>query len=371
MIRSLFSRTEKIFKALLWLILGRVLDWFPGKTNLPAPPRSLLLLRPDRLGDFILSSPAFFALLREAGPSCRITFLAGERNEALARKIFPFAEVLLWRKGWLSRLKVISRLILGRFDAAIDFHSFPFSTTSAFLSVLSGASRRAGFWQGGLEDAVSRKVFNEGIPSPEENKPEPAKSFSLVKKIFPEASLRFRDLSSRLASPQAALKARLFYSHCGIRKADKVLGIHPTLGKKDNRWNPANYARLITLLKGIKGLKVVLVHGEGESRELELFNSSNQGMPGVFLLPESDIFFILEAAKRFGLFVCGDSGLMHACALVTRVFAVFGPSDPERWGPLDIHRNRIFRKKDHLCDSVRSEEIARAVRKEILKPLKN
>jgi ADP-heptose:LPS heptosyltransferase len=79
----------------------------------------------------------------------------------------------------------------------------------------------------------------------------------------------------------------------------------------------------------------------------------------------NDLFFILEVAKRFDVLVCGDSGLMHACSWITRVIAVFGPSDPKRWGPsaLTGFRHRVFRKKDGVCDSVGSREVAQEVKK--------
>ncbi len=294
-----------------------------------------------------------------------MTLVAGERNESLARKIFPEARILVWQPGGLKRLRLLLRVLLEQYDAVIDFHSYPFSTTSALLALLSRSSRRVGFWRPAPGEGLSRKVFNWGIPSPPENTHESEKSFLLVKKIFPRVVFRIGNLSPRFSSVEAASKSRLFYRQCGITGRDKVLAVHPTLDKGDNRWLQENYVLLLRLFQGHRSLKTIVVHGEGESRELEKFRRSIQGISNVFVLPESDIFFILEAAKRFNLMVCGDSGIMHACALSAKVFAIFGPSEPKRWGPLDLHGNRIFRKKGCLCDSVRPEEIASAVIKKI------
>jgi ADP-heptose:LPS heptosyltransferase len=87
----------------------------------------------------------------------------------------------------------------------------------------------------------------------------------------------------------------------------------------------------------------------------------------VFTLPSDDLFFILEAAKVLDALICNDSGIMHLCAGVTKIFAIFGPSDPKRWGPQNRPgvKHQIFQAKDGLCDSVRSQQVFLAVKREL------
>src|SRR6266567_723180 len=49
------------------------------------PPRRVLLLRPDHIGDVLLTAPAI-ALLRAALPDARLTYLVGPWSAAAARR---------------------------------------------------------------------------------------------------------------------------------------------------------------------------------------------------------------------------------------------------------------------------------------------
>jgi len=326
---------------------------------------SILILRPDRLGDFLLSAPAIQAIEKKAGPSAKLTIVAGTRNAAVARAHFPKAQVLVFRSFFLAKLSLFARLWFGRFDAVIDFHSYPFSTTSALMSLFSGTHRRIGFLADGdfrEYRQLSQKVYNWSALTPTENLHESQKGFRLARKLYPGISNK--TFLSVPSVPQGTLRAvNDFYKKFGISGKTKMVGLHPTLQKADNRWSQERYLELVGKLGAVPGLKIILVHGQGEGNELKRFQEALGDVPNLFVLPSDDIFFILEAAKRFRAFVCNDSGLMHLATGVTNLFAVFGPSDPRRWGPLPAKgfKHRIFRKKDGLCDSVQVSEVLRKV----------
>lgn len=360
------SFLEKKAKNIFWSMASSRL--VPGKK---APPRefvsSVLLIRPDRLGDFLLSVPAFQALRKSLGPSCRFTLVAGERNASLARFFFPEAEVLTFHRGFFRRPALYFRLWRGTYDLAVDFHSYPFSTTSALMTLLSKAPSRVGFWATGdfaQYRGLSRKVFNQGREAPPENLPETEKGFLLLRGIVQRPPLR--SLPKVPPVPRAVReRVEAFFREAKAGPRDFCVGIHPTLQKDDNRWSQGKYLELVRELGKDGRVKVFVVHGKGEGELLERFKLGLEGFSNVFILPESDVLFILEAAKRFRLFICNDSGLMHLASLATRVLAVFGPSEPRRWGPLATGKAPpiILRKKDGLCDSVPSREVVREVRK--------
>jgi ADP-heptose:LPS heptosyltransferase len=328
---------------------------------------SLLVLRPDRLGDFILSTPALRELENKAGKGSLLTIVAGERNKDIARFFFPKARILVFRKSLLGRLFLFARLWSGRYDVTLDFHSYPFSTTSALMTLLSGSHRRVGFLDSGGYRELSRKVFNLGVPPPGANLPEKDKTFLLVKKLFPRAASPGKSFPVPALPPKVRDRVEAFYQSLNLGKKDRMVGLHPTLQKKDNRWSQERYLELIHQLRQEPNVKIVIVDGKGELAELERFKGALGTLPGVFVLPANDILFILGAAQRFDFFVCGDSGLTHLAALVTRVLAIFGPSDPRRWGPLETAagKPKIFRKKDWLCDSVTAEEVVKEIRKSL------
>jgi ADP-heptose:LPS heptosyltransferase len=230
---------------------------------------------------------------------------------------------------------------------------------------------RVGFWATGdfaEYHELSRKVFNHGVKAPQENISETDKSFLLVKKLVPTLKKPSR---MELPSLPEAVGERVskFLEGSGITPGDRVVCLHPTLQKRDNRWSPARYLELVSLLSKEPRLKFIVLHGKGEGKELSAFRESARPFSNVFIAPSNDLLFILSVAKRSDALVCGDSGLMHACSWVTRVAAVFGPSEPKRWGPSSLtpFRHQVFRKKDRRCDSVPAREVSAQVKKMLAK----
>lgn len=357
------SRMVKTAKRGFWRLLGPLAHLLPNET-LPLPPSpSLLFLRPDRLGDFILTAPALWALMRRAGPSARFTLVAGKANEALARALFPDVRVWVDGRNIFSRIVLYLRLLWNHFDAAIDFHSFPFSTTTALMALTSGSPRRIGFTRSEGQGDESMETFNWGVPSPSLSLHESRKSHLLARRLFP--GLAFPNLKHvfKLNLEEASRSVGNYFKEQGVKPGDLLIGLHPTLAKEDNRWSSTHYLRLMSLYSPRKEFCWVLFHGRGEDQQLESFKKKMEEKAGIVILPTDDLFHLLAAASRCRVVVLGDSGLTHACAIVTRVLALFGPSDPKQWGPLILNGPMVLRSKDLQCDSISPEKVAAALRK--------
>jgi len=234
------------------------------------------------------------------------------------------------------------------------------------MALASGSPIRVGYWDMGEFRAWSRRVFPSGRLAPPENLHEMEKSLCLLGPLGLEPGPKENiPLKIPLASADIRDRVRIFYEKAGITNQDVVLGLHPTLQKRDNRWPPGHYEKLISKAAVLPRIKIVLVHGRGEKKDLQRFEELARKIDKLIILPADDVLFILEAARRFDLFLCGDSGLMHLAALTTRVAALFGPSDPCRWGPLKWGRpgNLILRPKNHHCESFGVQKVFKAVQK--------
>ena len=96
-------------------------------------PRSLLVVRDDRLGDFMLAWPAF-ALLRRALPETRITALVPEYTAPLGRLCTSVDEILVVPRAVRNRTDgavLAERLRDQSYDAVISFFSH-YHTARAF-----------------------------------------------------------------------------------------------------------------------------------------------------------------------------------------------------------------------------------------------
>ncbi len=361
------SLFEKTVKKLFWKILGPPAP-SAGPFRLKAG-MSVLALRPDRLGDFLLTTPALQALEKALGPAGRLTLVAGERNEAIAKFFFPRAEILVFRKAFFGRLFLFTALKRRAFDLVVDFHSFPFSTTSALMALLPECPQRAGFWDRAGQRPLSRRIFNRGGPPPPEDFHEMEKSFLLLKPLGIRPPLT--QIPLRVPEAPGILKEGVesFYREIRLDPRTVLLAIHPTLEKADNRWAMGKYVEFAERMASHPRMKILVVHGKGEETNLQRFEELAAKIPNLFVLPQSDVLFILEAARSFDLFVCNDSGLMHLIALAAPVLAVFGPSEPRRWGPLKVGPfwPKVLRAKDRQCDSVAVAEVLRAAQKTLLR----
>ena len=103
---------------------------------MPAQPTRILVIRNDKLGDFMLAWPAF-ALLKQQYPDCRITALVPAYTEPMAELCEWIDDVLIDNKqsSFLKDILNLSRNIRKqKFDASISFFSEARTSISLWLA---------------------------------------------------------------------------------------------------------------------------------------------------------------------------------------------------------------------------------------------
>lgn len=114
-----------------------------GKIDALGDSPSILLLRQDRLGDVVMSTPIFVAL-RERYPNSKIYVVLG-RNNAEAAPLLPIdCEVSVYQKRLFADLGMLRRLRRKKIDIAIDLTDNA-SVTSSFLLASISARVSVGF----------------------------------------------------------------------------------------------------------------------------------------------------------------------------------------------------------------------------------
>lgn len=108
---------------------------------------------------------------------------------------------------------------------------------------------------------------------------------------------------------------------------------HIGAGGSSKRWPLERFVELAAHLERATGRSVLLFAGEVEA---ERFTEGQQAMfaaaGGQFILELSALAGIVRSAS---LFIGNDSGPAHLAAqLGIRALAIFGPTDPEQWGPV-------------------------------------
>jgi heptosyltransferase I len=298
------------------------------------PPRRILLLRLERIGDLLMSLEAIEDV-RQAAPGAEIDLVVGSWNEVLARKIRGIRRVETLDAGWLSRedralspramLRHARAWSARKYDLAINFEP---DIRSNVLLAASRAARTAGFASGG-----GGSLLDVALP--------------FDPRVHTTANAQ-RLIAAVLDVPLRTTPARLEISPEERRKASErlaghrrpLVGIHVSGGRAIKQWEPDRFAALASRLIRARGAGVVLT---GSAADRALVNEVAGGLDRtavIDLAGELDLPMLAAVLERLDVFVTGDTGPMHVAAAVgVPVVAIFGPSDPARYAPRDpMHR---------------------------------
>jgi ADP-heptose:LPS heptosyltransferase len=120
------------------------------------------------------------------------------------------------------------------------------------------------------------------------------------------------------------------------------------------------YAEAARILGKTFGCGVVATGGPADAATLAAFLDACVDRP--FVLPCPSIGFFGALMKRATLTLCNDTGIMHiAGAVGGKCVAVFGPTDPARWKPVNKTVVAVW-AKDGNVDSVSVGEVVAAAK---------
>jgi ADP-heptose:LPS heptosyltransferase len=309
---------------------------------------SVLALRLDRLGDLITTLPAL-ELLRKALPEARLELAVGSWNEPVARRL-PFIDrVRVVDAPWSAWGKKArfgdARAALGRdrFDLSLDFQG---DVRVLILMALSGAKLRAGYGDTGGDYLLTHRArWDEKRSWYDQN-------VDLVRALFPEVEVELKGGPIRpynFVTDEDRREAAL------LLDASKrpLVGIHPSAGRSVKEWEPEKFAALADRLSDFA--TVVLTGAESDRPLVERTFEKTSTRPAKLLGLSLPTF--AAVIERLDAFVTGDTGPMHLShAVGTLNVAIFGPSDPVRYGPDEsLGLRRVVRRSVYCspCNMIR------------------
>jgi ADP-heptose:LPS heptosyltransferase len=120
--------------------------------------------------------------------------------------------------------------------------------------------------------------------------------------------------------------------------------VHAGGGREIKQWNLDRFADVVNRLAASHAAAVVLSGDAGDRALVDAVKADlDPGVRCLDLVGRADLVTLAAVLEKVNLLITGDTGPMHlAAALDTPVIAVFGPSDPARWGPFS-NRARVVR----------------------------
>ncbi|HDN78934.1 MAG TPA: glycosyltransferase family 9 protein [Chloroflexi bacterium] len=308
-----------------------------GKSYAPHNlPRAILVVKLSDIGDVLTATPALRAL-RVSFPEAKIDALVPPgsapvlANSPLADEVIVFNKFAYDHPGEaLKPANLLAALRLGRelrhrhYDAIVLLHHL---TTwwgvvkYAALALTLGAPIRAGL-DNGRGFFLTHSVPDKGFGY----RHEVEYCLDVVRILGAESEGQEMEFYPSDEDERWAEKALR-----GLKRP--IVAIHPGSGgySPARRWDLERFAELGDRLAFEGGASIVLIgtKADGVSKVARLMHHPHINLEGRTSLGQLGALL-----KRCDLFVGADSGVMHlAAAMRTPLIALFGPTNPDAWGP--------------------------------------
>jgi ADP-heptose:LPS heptosyltransferase len=323
----------------------------------------MLLLRPDHLGDLVLTTPIFDALKQNA-PNAHITMMVGPwSSEIVARHpgidrllTCPFPGFLRTPQKALAPyillFSVAKQLRRGHYDLAINLR--PDFWWGAALLYLARIPCRIGY---ALEPGKPFLTHAEHLQQPEHATISNLRLASaalqasgyqpLAEPYTPE---RYPLQFIPTPAEQQWVTDRLAQEGTGA--GTSIVVIHPGTGAAVKLWRTRGWATCAdTLTESLTTAAPVRIILTGSKNEQPMLEEIARGMqsPAV-LVTDATVGQLAALLGRALLVLSVDSGPLHlAVAQGTPTVQLFGPTDPRIFGPWGIHERHIVLASRQRC----------------------
>lgn len=292
-------------------------------------PERILVIQMKRIGDLILTIPAI-QVLRRAKPEAQITVATLGAAGQIVPAIPGVDEHLDYRKGQLN-LTLWAALIAGGWDIVLDYNG---SDRTCLMTSLAQANQRATYTkraQGWLRELVYTHLCDASL-----------KDYHTIDHLIALGEAVGIPLD-REGTPES-VRLDLSEQHlsaAGQIEFERYAVVHPGTARAEKYWPADRWAKVIDFLYCERDLPVVITGGNdaAERRHIEGILSDLDRLDST--APEPRVLAgdltLLETAgviSRCEIALGVDTAAMHlAAAFEKRQIVLFGPTDPQFWGP--------------------------------------
>lgn len=305
-----------------------------------ATPHRILVVRNDKLGDFMLAWPAF-ALLKCSMPDVRLCALVPPYTEPMAR-LCPSIDEVIVDPGSKAGFATLHSLLRNcRLDALVALYS---TTRVAITSLSSGIPYRLA-----PATKLAQIFYNHRLTQrrSRSEKPEWDYNLDLVRRFLADHSVSAAPLPGApylqfSAEEIHQLRENMCAQH-GFSSTSRLVFIHPGSGGSANNLSIEQYAALANTLTSSRSLAFIIGCGPGEAFKGEALAALLQHPHAILSAPG-----IVDYSRHIAcadLFIAGSTGPLHIAGALDVPTAAFytrrRSATPLRWQTLNSPDRRL------------------------------
>jgi heptosyltransferase-3 len=336
---------------LIRLAMLRVAGQFYVKNRPVERPRSVLLIRPDHLGDMLFAGPAI-RMARQELPEARLTLLVGPWSHALAVRNPDLDEVWTCRFPGFERqpktdllapyrlLFATANRLRGRFDAAVVLRFDHW--WGAWLAAAAGIPLRIGY-----DRPETRPFLTHALPyRPDRHEVE--QNAALIAALCRCDAGRPGPLQFPIGDAARAWAAD-WLADRGVRPDRPLIAIHVGAGAAVKQWPPAAWAEVARRLTSAFDAQIVLT-GSAAERPLAQAVMAGLAAPALDATGQTDLEQLAALMERCTVVLGSDSGPLHlAVAVGTPTVHLYGPVSAVKFGPWGDPARHIVLRSAWAC----------------------
>lgn len=313
--------------------------------NATKSQRRILVIRNDKLGDFMLAWPAF-ALLKKKYPDCRITALVPEYTRPMA-EICPWIDDVLIDKKENSTLanakQLACQLREQQFDVSISLFSEFRVALALWLAripvrVAPATKLAQVFYTHRLKQRRSRSEK----PEFEYNR-DLVKYYITINKDQPVTPQEPPFLSFDKEAIDRIRKD--YYREHNIDENSRLVIIHPGSGGSAVNLTLYQYAELAKLISNELNIHIIITAGPNEHGHASDLSNMLANIPHSVYHSTCGIVEFSRFISICNLFISGSTGTLHIAGALNVPTAAFYPARRSatslRWQTLNSENNRI------------------------------
>ncbi len=287
----------------------------------------ILIVRTDRIGDLILSTPVA-EVLKQKFPQVRIDFLVASYSAPILKNNPFINEIILDDNKTVKGFFVLRETLKqNKYDMVIVLHPtlrLAYLLKSAKVPIRIGTGYRAYSFLFNLKIYQHRKTVQRH---------ELEYNLDMLKPLGIENQ---KTLPKLYLSDTEKSEASNYLRKIGIGEDEILVIIHPGSGGNCLNWLPEKFGELAEKLIASYSVKV-LVTGQREEEILAERMKSRMRRYFINLIGKTDLRLLSAIIEKSALLISNSTGPMHmAAALGVPTVAIFCPIftvSPKRWGP--------------------------------------